>query len=114
MCSSDLGASFRQATARAMFAPDIVGNGAFFQESNLDSTDFRGASLRGAQFDYASLRNVAFGGADLTGADFMGADLTGASFFNTTCPDGVNAGSHGGTCIGFMGTYVYTPDYVYG
>ena len=108
------GASFRQATARAMFAPDIVGNGAFFQESNLDSTDFRGASLRGAQFDYASLRNVAFGGADLTGADFMGADLTGASFFNTTCPDGVNAGSHGGTCIGFMGTYVYTPDYVYG
>jgi hypothetical protein len=65
-------------------------------------------SLRGAQLTNADLRGVNLAGADLSGANLNGANLIGAKvdgvvWNDTTCPDGTNSNSEGGTCLGHLG-----------
>lgn len=54
-------------------------NGVRFDQFDLDSQNFRGASLRNANFKRAFLVEAKFDGADVTGASFQGANLFGAS-----------------------------------
>ena len=42
-------------------------------------------------------------GANLTGANLVFATVTGVVWGNTTCPDGSNSDTNGGTCVGFGG-----------
>lgn len=70
-------------------------------------SDLRNATLTGANLRDADLRNARLDNADLTRADLTGADLTGASITgvtwrDTTCPDGRNSDSVGGTCAGHL------------
>ena len=51
------------------------------------------ANLSGAKLNFANL----------TGAATTGASFTGVSWVQTTCPDGTNSSSDGGTCIGHLG-----------
>jgi uncharacterized protein YjbI with pentapeptide repeats len=62
-------------------------------------------NLAGANLSSASLYNVDLSNADLTGADMTGANwfdstVTGVVWSNTTCPDGSNSDTNGGTCCG--------------
>jgi uncharacterized protein YjbI with pentapeptide repeats len=55
----------------------------------------------------ADLQGVNLNGADLSGANLMGASLEGANtnkvvWSNTTCPDGTNSNTDGGTCQGHL------------
>ncbi|WP_369410317.1 pentapeptide repeat-containing protein, partial [Micromonospora solifontis] len=40
--------------------------------------------------------------ADLSGADLTGASLHGVVWRATTCPDGTNSDTAGGTCAGHL------------
>jgi len=53
---------------------------AYFAQSDLSGTNFKGAILRYANFKECDLRNCIFDGADLEGAVFAGANTEGASF----------------------------------
>ncbi len=44
-----------------------------------------------------------FTGADLAGANFSSTTLSGVTWDNTTCPDGTNSDSDGGTCVSDLG-----------
>jgi hypothetical protein len=73
------------------------------QRANLSGADLTGADLMGAHLDYANLTGASLTGANLMGAilsnaTLTGATLTGVIWGNTTCPDGTNSDSHGGTC----------------
>jgi uncharacterized protein YjbI with pentapeptide repeats len=61
------------------------------ENANTSFTDFAGSDLTGQDLT----------GANLTGANMSGATLTGVTWSNTTCPDGSNSDTDGGTCIGF-------------
>jgi hypothetical protein len=58
------------------------------------------AFLRDADLHDARLDNTDFTGADLTGANLDGASLKGVVWHHTTCPDGTNSDTNGGTCLG--------------
>jgi hypothetical protein len=71
------------------------------------TADLRNTRLQGAFLRDADLRNAKLDGADLTDTDLTGADLTGASLLkvrwhNTTCPDGTDSDTNGGTCQGHL------------
>jgi uncharacterized protein YjbI with pentapeptide repeats len=80
--------------------------GASFDGADMHRIDLRGTSVRaatlvGADLRYARLDGVDFTNADLTGANWRRATgLASAIFVNTTCPDGTNSDTNGGTCIG--------------
>lgn len=80
--------------------------GASFINADLHGIDFRGTDLRSARFIGSDLRYAKLGGVDFTNADLTGANwrratgLASATFSNTTCPDGTNSDTNGGTCIG--------------
>jgi uncharacterized protein YjbI with pentapeptide repeats len=65
------------------------------------------ATLTDANLTDAAINGYfALAGADLSGANLKGATvtggfaLTGAIYSNTSCPDGSNSDSDGGTCVG--------------
>jgi hypothetical protein len=95
------------------------------QHASLQHANLSNANLSGADLSYANLGNANLGaaalettnltGTDLVGADLAGAflgfanlsgaamfeaDLSGVVWITTTCPDGSNSDSDGGTCIG--------------
>ncbi len=93
-------------------------------QADLTSVIFSGANLTGATldgtylytsgFDGATLIDTSFAGATLIFVDFSGANLTGSdlsqadlfqylSWSDTTCPDGTNSDSDGGTCAHNLG-----------
>jgi uncharacterized protein YjbI with pentapeptide repeats len=80
--------------------------GAIFDGADMHRIDLRGTSVRSASFvgtdlRYARLDGVDFSDADLTGADWRRATGLGSAIFaNTTCPDGTNSDTNGGTCVG--------------
>jgi uncharacterized protein YjbI with pentapeptide repeats len=92
-------------------------SGATFPASSLAGASLQGADVSGADlsavtsmentdlsyshFAGADLTGQDLTGANLTGADFTGATLSGVTWSNTTCPDGSNSDTDGGTCIGF-------------
>jgi hypothetical protein len=68
--------------------------------ANLSSAALETTNLVGADLVGADLAGAFLGFANLSGAALYGADLMGVTWINTTCPDGTNSDSHGGTCIG--------------
>jgi uncharacterized protein YjbI with pentapeptide repeats len=77
--------------------------GADMREDNLNGAQLQSAFLGGANLDGANLHGANLTGADLSRADLAGANLHGAvlsgvTWSNTTCPDGTNSNSDGGTC----------------
>jgi len=80
--------------------------GASFDGGDLHRLVLRNADLRIASFVGSDLRYVVFDGADLSRADLTGARVNsattyvGATFSDTTCPDGTNTDTNGGTCAG--------------
>ena len=101
--------------------------GASLTNSNFEGTNFTHATLTGANLSDSDFKGTSFAGANLTNAnlsgsnflsaDFRGANLTGATLFkaqfggttltsviwnNTTCPDGTNSTTDGGTCVGHL------------
>ncbi len=92
-------------------------------EAILVTSNFSGANLTGANLQNAMIGFVNFSNANLTNANLNGSFicsdqpndpepvtqpfpdaslpiLTGAMWSNTTCPDGTNSDSNGGTCEG--------------
>jgi phospholipase C len=83
-----------------MIGTDLAGariEGGFLPNANLTGADLRHADLEGADLAGANLTN-----ANARGAYLRHADLTGVTWSNTTCPDGTNSNSHGGTCQGHL------------
>jgi hypothetical protein len=76
--------------------------GANLSNANLDKADLAGANLAGANLAGANLNKADLAGADLAGASLNGANLNGVTWNNTTCPDGTNSNSDGGTCTGHL------------
>jgi phospholipase C len=72
------------------------------QGANLAGADLTGASARIAQLQGADLQGANLTGADLRLAKLTGANLRGVTWSNTTCPDGTNSSSDGGTCQGHL------------
>jgi hypothetical protein len=68
--------------------------------ANLSSAALETTNLVGADLVGADLAGAFLGFANLSGAALYGADLMGVTWINTTCPDGSNSDSDGGTCIG--------------
>jgi len=78
--------------------------------ARLKRAKLTGADLRRSSFGGASLRKASLGGADLSAADLSGADLGSADlagarlddvvWSGSTCPDGTNSDTNGGTCCG--------------
>lgn len=68
--------------------------------ADLTDANLFGANLRGANLYVANLFGAILGAADLTGAVLPGATLPFAVVFDTTCPDGTNTDTNGGTCEG--------------
>lgn len=84
-----------------------------FQDADLSNSNFtnavikfghlNNANFQGSNFLNANLSEANFTEADLTGATNMDtANLTGVIWSNTTCPDGTNSDSNGGTCVGHL------------
>jgi hypothetical protein len=70
--------------------------------TNLNGADLGGANLSGADLTGANLQDANLTDATLTGALAKGANLNGVVWSNTTCPDGTNSNTDGGTCSGHL------------
>lgn len=86
----------------------LVGPGADLNSADLSAADLTGAdldqaTLTGADLAGATLTDADLANANLTGADLDGATLTGVIWSDTTCPDGTNSNSDGGTCLNDLG-----------
>jgi hypothetical protein len=66
--------------------------------ANLNQADLSGALLNGANLSGANLNGADLTSANLTGANLTGANLANVVWSNTTCPDGSNSDSDGGSC----------------
>ncbi len=73
-------------------------NGAVLTGANLNGANLAGANLTGANLAGANLNGANLTGANLTGARLAGANLNRVVWSNTTCPNGTNSDSDGGTC----------------
>lgn len=116
MAAIAVSVSFAGATVNTVNLQDAVLIGADFTgatvvQSNLSGTNLTNAVLKNASFTDTTFRNATFTGANLSGATFAGATLkdaiglntatlTGVVWTQTTCPNGSNSGSAGGTCVG--------------
>jgi hypothetical protein len=85
----------------------IAAQGVDFQNAN-----FTGATFYGDGYDVGLFNSANFNGANFTNAtfgpgaasfNFSNATFVGAIWNNTTCPDGTNSNSDGGTCEGGHG-----------
>jgi hypothetical protein len=69
--------------------------------TNLSDANLSGANLTGADLTGANLSRANLTGANLENAELNSATtLTGVTWGNTTCPDGTNTDTNGGTCVG--------------
>jgi Pentapeptide repeats (8 copies) len=73
-------------------------NGASLQGANASSANFTGATLNAANLSGSNLAGANMTNANLTAAKTGGANLFRIVWSNTTCPDGTNSSSDGGTC----------------
>lgn len=69
---------------------------------DLSHVNLTGADLRDAVLDGADLTGANLTDTDLRGASMKGARLKDVIWHATTCPDGVNSDSAGGTCLGHL------------
>lgn len=77
--------------------------GSNFSSTNLTSAIFRDAIMQNTNFNNSNLTSATFDNTDLTGATNMStATRTGVTWSNSTCPDGTNSDTNGGTCEGHL------------
>ena len=84
---------------------DLTGmylGGANLSGANLNKANLTGADLAGANLTDANLNKANLTGADLAGATVTGANFNDVKWSDTTCPDGTNSNSDGGTCAGHL------------
>jgi hypothetical protein len=93
-----VGATMRGANLNKNDLSDALLVNADLAGANLNKTDLSGALLNGANLSGANLNSADLTGADLTGANLTGANLNKVVWSNTTCPDGSNSDSDGGSC----------------
>ena len=74
--------------------PQGPAGGLDFHEMDLSGHDFTNQVLAGANLVGANLTN-----ANLSSASLWNTHFGGVQFRNTTCPDGSNSDSNGGTCL---------------
>jgi hypothetical protein len=77
-------------------------SGANLSGANLNGANLTGANLTGANLSGANLNGANLTGANLTGAKLSGANLNKVTWSGTTCPDGTNSNTDGGTCTGHL------------
>lgn len=88
---------------------DGDGVGTYLKVADLHGADLRGTSFASARFLGSNLRGARLDQVDLSRADLTGADLHKAKglssvvWSDTTCVDGTNSDTNGGTCIGHPG-----------
>ena len=112
------GSSFQGSNLQDAFLPNADLHGSSFQGANLQGADLAGDNLSGANLQGANLQGSNLSGANLSGANLQGANLQGSNLTNanltgaklqgantnkvtwshTTCVDGTNSDTHGGTC----------------
>lgn len=92
------GANLKEANLAASRLDHANLRGADLSRADLSNANLAYANLKGANLARAVLTNV-----DLTGADLAGANLAGVTWSNTTCPDGTNSTTDGGSCRGHLG-----------
>ncbi len=80
------------------FTPIAGGTG----NMRIERSNFTGANFTGVQFNGTPSRLVVFALSNLTGVDLSAANVANVSFQNTTCPDGTNSDTNGGTCVGHL------------
>jgi uncharacterized protein YjbI with pentapeptide repeats len=73
-----------------------------FRRADLTGADLSDADFSGATFERANLTGANLAEAVLTSARFRRAILSRVIWSNTTCPDGTNSDTNGGTCIGHL------------
>ena len=99
-------AGFRDASIANVTWRHGGATGAIFEGADLHRSDLRWTIFNAARFAGADLRYARLNGADLSRADLTGANLrhaTGLSsviWSDTTCADGTNSDTNGGTCVG--------------
>lgn len=82
------------------FLPAIYAGNQDLSNSNFKRAAFNKSVLRGANLKNSNFTNADFTDVDMTGAVTTGARFNGVIWNNTTCPDGTNSNSNGGTCVG--------------
>jgi uncharacterized protein YjbI with pentapeptide repeats len=74
-----------------------------FDHTDLSGIDLRNTDLASASFVGTTLTGTSFFNATLYGATGLDGDNTSSVFWsNTTCPDGTNSDTDGGTCAGHL------------
>jgi uncharacterized protein YjbI with pentapeptide repeats len=88
--------------------------GVIFSNANLAGANLDSTYLFGSPMDGANVTNARFASAFVIGVNFSNAILTGSdlkdaqsleypTWSNTTCPDGTNSTTDGGTCTSNLG-----------
>jgi phospholipase C len=98
---------FKHASSAPTFPLDPVTGQTDLRGASLHGQNLAGANLEGAELQGADLHGVNLLGADLANANLSGANLQGVNtnkviWSNSTCPDGSNSSSDGGTCQGHL------------
>ncbi len=70
-------------------------------QNNFTNANFTGATIS-VNPDTNNFTNANFTNANLNGTSWNANTLTGITWSNTTCSDGTNSDSDGGTCIGHL------------
>ena len=102
------GAAFYSCTAGGMTARSSKFIGTYLGLCLILDDDFSHADFSHANLYEARLARVNFTGANFTNANLSGVQnkgglvFTGAIWANTTCPDGTNSNTDGGTCLGHI------------
>ena len=98
------GADFRQADLRwanlgyaDLEAADL--SGADLSRAELSAADLTGADLQRARMVITGSEYTNFTRANLRGVQFDGFPPKDAIWADTTCPDGTNSDTDGGTCL---------------
>jgi uncharacterized protein YjbI with pentapeptide repeats len=105
--------SYTQNVLSCQAFPGCNMSGLDLTSTRLSNIDLFGANLSRANLTGANLSGTNLRGANLRGANLSGATISGAilnadtnlnqvTWANTTCRDGTNSNSDGGTCVGHL------------
>jgi len=96
------GAAVTGSNLQGAFLANIDLHGASLQGTNLQQADLTGANLTGAKLQGANLKGANLTGANLTGATLAGSNTNKVTWSNTTCVDGTNSNTDGGSCTNHL------------
>jgi hypothetical protein len=78
-------------------------SGCYLPGANLSSANATNANLTGTYLGGASFSSANLSQANLTRAVLTHANIAGVTWNQTTCPDGTNSNTDGGTCASHLG-----------